>query len=102
MNSWIFCGSSLVFLEGFALQAMQMEGLILRDVLHKGASESILALPMHDAVAVEFNGDQALEPPIHSCNNRLRIYVTVTLAVRCTQTDFDAFGGFVARTNRQP
>ena len=38
---------------GFALQAMQMEGLILRDVLHEGASKGILALPVHDAVAVE-------------------------------------------------
>ena len=36
-----------------ALSAMQLEGLILRDVLHKGASEGILALPVHDAVAVE-------------------------------------------------
>jgi len=32
---------------------MQMEGLILRDVLHEGASKGILALPVHDAVAVE-------------------------------------------------
>ena len=38
---------------GFALQAMQMEGLILRDVLHEGASKGIQALPVHDAVAVE-------------------------------------------------
>ena len=38
---------------GFALQAMQMEGLILRDVLHEGASKGIPALPVHDAVAVE-------------------------------------------------
>ena len=37
----------------FALPAMQVEGLILRNVLHKGASEGILALPVHDAVAVE-------------------------------------------------
>ena len=36
-----------------SLEAMQCEGMILREVVHKGASEGILALPVHDAVAVE-------------------------------------------------
>ena len=36
-----------------ALAALQSEGMILRDVLHEGASKGILALPVHDAVAVE-------------------------------------------------
>ena len=40
---------------GFALTAMQLEGLILKDVLLRGAREGILALPIHDAVAVEFD-----------------------------------------------
>ena len=39
----------------FALIAMQLEGLILRDVLLRGAKARILALPIHDAVAVEFD-----------------------------------------------
>ncbi|NBT42795.1 MAG: hypothetical protein EBT20_20475, partial [Alphaproteobacteria bacterium] len=39
----------------FALVAMQLEGLILRDVLLRGANDGILALPIHDAVAVEFD-----------------------------------------------
>jgi hypothetical protein len=39
----------------FALVAMQLEGLILRDVLLRGAKAGILALPIHDAVAVEFD-----------------------------------------------
>jgi len=41
--------------RSFALMAMQLEGLILRDVLLRGARAGILALPIHDAVAVEFN-----------------------------------------------
>ena len=40
---------------GFALTAMQLEGLILKDVLLRGARTGILALPIHDAVAVEFD-----------------------------------------------
>ena len=36
-----------------ALEALQCEGMILRDVLYEGASKGILALPVHDAVAVE-------------------------------------------------
>lgn len=40
---------------GFALTAMQLEGLILRKVLIAGARKGILALPVHDAVAVEFD-----------------------------------------------
>jgi hypothetical protein len=39
----------------FALVAMQLEGLILRDVLLRGAKAGILALPIHDAVAVAFS-----------------------------------------------
>ena len=39
---------------GFALTAMQLEGLILKDVLLRGVRAGILALPIHDAVAVEF------------------------------------------------
>ena len=39
---------------GFALTAMQLEGLILKDVLVRGVRTGILALPIHDAVAVEF------------------------------------------------
>ena len=46
-------GGLLSLHANFALPAMQMEGLILRGVIHKGASEGILALPVHDAVAVE-------------------------------------------------
>lgn len=38
---------------GFALTAMQLEGLILKEVLLRGAKAGILALPIHDAVAVE-------------------------------------------------
>ena len=38
-----------------SLVAMQLEGLILRDVLLRGAKAGILALPIHDAVAVEFD-----------------------------------------------
>ena len=34
---------------------MQLEGLILRKVLIAGARKGILALPVHDAVAVEFD-----------------------------------------------
>ena len=33
---------------------MQLEGLILKDVLLLGVNAGILALPIHDAVAVEF------------------------------------------------
>ena len=40
---------------GFALTAMQLEGLILKDVLLRGVKNGILALPIHDAVAVEFD-----------------------------------------------
>ena len=40
---------------GFALTAMQLEGLILKKVLIAGARKGILALPVHDAVAVEFD-----------------------------------------------
>lgn len=40
---------------GFALTAMQLEGLILKDVLLRGVRAEILALPIHDAVAVEFD-----------------------------------------------
>jgi hypothetical protein len=40
---------------GFALTAMQLEGLILKDVLLRGVRTGILALPIHDAVAVEFD-----------------------------------------------
>jgi len=40
---------------GFALTAMQLEGLILKDVLLRGVRAGILALPIHDAVAVEFD-----------------------------------------------
>ena len=36
-----------------SLEAMQSEGMILRDVLHEGALKCVLALPVHDAVAVE-------------------------------------------------
>ena len=39
----------------FALTAMQLEGLILKDVLLRGVNSGILALPIHDAVAVEFD-----------------------------------------------
>ena len=39
----------------FALVAMQLEGLILKDVLLRGANAGILALPIHDAIAVEFD-----------------------------------------------
>ena len=39
----------------FALVAMQLEGLILRDVLLLGVEAGIVALPIHDAVAVEFD-----------------------------------------------
>ena len=39
---------------GFALTAIQLEGLILKDVLLRGVRAEILALPIHDAVAVEF------------------------------------------------
>ena len=39
----------------FALVAMQLEGLILRNFLLQGAQVGVLALPIHDAVAVEFN-----------------------------------------------
>ena len=34
---------------------MQLEGLILKDVLLRGATAGILALPIHDAVAVQFD-----------------------------------------------
>ncbi len=34
---------------------MQLEGLILKDVLLRGVKNGILALPIHDAVAVEFD-----------------------------------------------
>jgi hypothetical protein len=34
---------------------MQLEGLILKDVLLRGVRAEILALPIHDAVAVEFD-----------------------------------------------
>ena len=34
---------------------MQLEGLILRKVLIAGACKGILALPVHDAVAVQFD-----------------------------------------------
>ena len=40
---------------GFALTAMQLEGLILKDVLLRGVRTGIFALPIHDAVAVEFD-----------------------------------------------
>ena len=40
---------------GFALTAMQLEGLILKAVLLRGVRAGILALPIHDAVAVEFD-----------------------------------------------
>ncbi|MDB2425824.1 hypothetical protein N9W43_08495 [Litoricolaceae bacterium] len=40
---------------GFALTAMQLEGLILKDVLLRGVRAGVLALPIHDAVAVEFD-----------------------------------------------
>ncbi len=44
---------------GFALTAMQLEG-VLKDVLLRGAKARILASPIHDAVAVEFdNQDRA-------------------------------------------
>ena len=43
---------------GFALTAMQLEGLILKDVLLRGARTGILALPIHDAVAVEFDNQE--------------------------------------------
>jgi hypothetical protein len=38
---------------GFALTAMQLEGLILKHVLLNGARAGVLALPIHDAVALE-------------------------------------------------
>lgn len=40
---------------GFALTAMQLEGLILKDVLLRGVRAGIPALPIHDAVAVEIH-----------------------------------------------
>ena len=40
---------------GFALTAMQLEGLILKNVILSGTRAGILALPIHDAVAVEFD-----------------------------------------------
>src|SRR6056300_134568 len=40
---------------GFALTAMQLEGLILKDVLLRGVRAGVLALPIHDAVAVQFD-----------------------------------------------
>ena len=40
---------------GFALTAMQLEGLILKNVLLRGVRAEILALPVHDAVTVEFD-----------------------------------------------
>ena len=40
---------------GFALTAMQLEGLILKNVMLSGTRAGILALPIHDAVAVEFD-----------------------------------------------
>ena len=43
---------------GQSLAAMQLEGLILRDVLHKGALMGILALPVHDAVAVQVDHER--------------------------------------------
>jgi hypothetical protein len=39
---------------GFALTAMQLEELILKNVLLRGVKKGILALPIHDAVAIEF------------------------------------------------
>ena len=39
----------------FALVAMQLEGLIMRKVLLRGSEAGILALPIHDAIAVEFD-----------------------------------------------
>ena len=39
----------------FALMAMQLEGLIMRKVLLRGTEAGILALPIHDAIAVEFD-----------------------------------------------
>ena len=39
---------------GFVPTEMQLEGLILKDVLLLGVKAGILALPIHDAVAVEF------------------------------------------------
>ena len=39
----------------FALTAMQLEGLILKNVILSGTKAGILALPIHDAVAVEFD-----------------------------------------------
>ena len=37
----------------FALMAMQLEGLIMRKVLLRGTEAGILALPIHDAIAVQ-------------------------------------------------
>ena len=39
----------------FALVAMQLEGLIMRKILVSGAEAGILALPIHDAIAVPFD-----------------------------------------------
>ncbi len=39
----------------FALTAMQLEGIVLKKVLIAGTQKGITALPIHDAVAVEFD-----------------------------------------------
>ena len=38
----------------FGLTAMQLEGLVMRKVMMQGIQNNIIALPIHDAVAVEF------------------------------------------------
>jgi hypothetical protein len=40
---------------GFGLTAMQCEGLVMRKVLMQGITDNVIALPIHDAIAVEFD-----------------------------------------------
>ena len=44
----------------FSLTAMQLEGIILKKVMLQGVKDDVLALPIHDAIAVEsHNADWA-------------------------------------------
>jgi hypothetical protein len=46
----------------FSLTAMQLEGMILKKVMLQGVTDNVLALPIHDAIAVEsHNADWAEE-----------------------------------------
>lgn len=59
--------SDLNLFGKFSLVAMQLEGQILKQVMLKGVRDGVLALPIHDAVAVESQNADWAEATLKEC-----------------------------------